>query len=919
MTNTMIVLPKKLEAILQKDQRLHTMFLGIIAPFSDILTENKLFFFSEYTDHGIKHIENTLQYTENLIAEDTFLHLTAKEAGVILLSTVLHDIGMHTNAEMFKNMIEGKYDNLVGLFPEEKTWKRLWKDFLYDSQYWGDEKKKNVFGNPDYNIRTPNLSDLQSLTDYDKKLIGEFIRINHCRIAQEIALNGYLGKNALRFGCDDEDSSCFIDMAGIVARSHGMDVRDTYDYLEKHFGDTHITFGVHVVYLMVLLRLADYLQIDNSRTNPTMSYIDTFYSPYSVQEHKTHRSIINVEFSDADKERILVQANPQNALTYVKIERLVDDIQKEFDLSWAILGEVYTNNNYKLRYRRITSNISNERFKKGLKYVPQQFEFSYNNALFKLLITPLYGNDPTYGVRELVQNAVDACRLCINELQDNDEPHVIVEVDSNKKLFTITDKGKGMNLYEIKNYFLTIGSSFNDNINWKRTRDQNHLFRTGRFGIGVLAAFLLGPEIVVVTKKRGENEGYRFSASLGNKFIQIDRVDDVEYGTKIEINCNLDCILELSRDDRWYNWYIGSMPRVVYYYNGIQKKKNIDLRGYQQLKLSSDNFGVVYWKPIDLNHCFDTREQQFLFCNEFLVSRFSSKKQFVGSDIKNLGLSFPSIQIEDTYNLLPLNLRRNGIDSKVKLSFEQELARELFVDTMCQLMAANNQTLNRYVSSHVMIIHEDGFSLNFRYYNEHIKEDMSVVISDISSYNHPKDKTVFSNTLKGSNHFIQFTKATLNTDIVYRKGLGRLKLLNQKRVYSLEEQWSIFHAYFSNMYFAIPENTTNASLLLLFDKILHVFHGWLILAPTNYISIFESLVLKHVTSPQITQGNIIAIWEREVEKMEKTTSIVDDLFLKYMNNDPVVPFEMEERKKKFPLLFHDYGDVINHYIQKPFN
>ena len=112
MNNTIVELPSKLKAILDKDQSLSVRLLDIVSPFSDILKANHLYFFKEYTDHGIRHIENTLQYAENLIAEETFQYLTNKEDGVIILSVIMNDIGMHTNAEMFKNMIDEQYADL---------------------------------------------------------------------------------------------------------------------------------------------------------------------------------------------------------------------------------------------------------------------------------------------------------------------------------------------------------------------------------------------------------------------------------------------------------------------------------------------------------------------------------------------------------------------------------------------------------------------------------------------------------------------------------------------------------------------------------------------------------------------------------------------------------------------------------------
>ena len=896
----MISFPEKLETILQKDKKLYALFMGFVAPFSDILEDNRHYFFPEYTDHGIKHIEDTLQYAENLIADETFSHLTTLEVGIMLLSVVLHDIGMHTNAEMFRNMIEGKYDNLVDLLPDGKTWKELWNAFLYDSQYWGEEKKKNVFGNPSYSILTPDLSDLQGLTEYDKKLIGEFIRTHHCRIAHEIALNGYIGRETIRFGSSGNDYEDYFKIAGIVARSHGMNVRDTFDYLDREFGDNKTPFGIHVVYLMILIRLADYLQIDSSRTNQSLLLINTLNSPYSKQEHKTHRSIKNVQFSNTDKEKILIHARPNDALTYVKIERLVQDIQKEFDRSWAILGEVYIDNHYRLSYRRITTNISNSSYKDGLTYVPQRFGFSYNNDLFKLLIAPLYGDDPSYGVRELVQNAVDACRLCMRDLTDA-EPHVIVEVDSKRSLFTITDKGKGMNLYEIKNYFLTIGSSFNDNIDWKKARDHGHIFRTGRFGIGILAAFLLGPNITVITRKRNEDTGYHFTASLHDRFIQIDKVKDAEYGTKIMIQCSADCLAKLreSNGNEWFNWYIGEKPTVVYYYDGVPREVKRNLDGYQELIHSSNRFGTVYWKP---NRIFQSLSE--LYCNGFFVSWYSNKSRFSLPGFSGFDLiRIPNLQITDTYNQLPLNLQRNDIDAKVSYDFEPELAREVFVDMMCQMVASD---VRRFSLNEVQI-HANGFSLQSGYIRNCVREKRVITLNlhgirGYSRWSHP-NPIPFATSLKDSNCFIAFAEDESNAKIDNLLMFSR-RITRRMSDKKLEE---MFRYEMGDACFAISDDRTLWKELSRFNQFLIPYKGWRIYSHSSSIQLLKKII------DNLEDYAIQSIWVEEHQKSVNPETILDELFAKYMNGDPIIPFEINERKQKFPLLFQDYSNIIEKY------
>ena len=69
--------------------------------------------------------------------------------------------------------------------------------------------------------------------------------------------------------------------------------------------------------------------------------------------------------------------------------------------------------------------------------------FNVSNELPKLLIGPLYGNDPTFGVRELLQNAVDSCRE--REFLEKSEYHGLVKISiyskEEKLYFEIKDNG----------------------------------------------------------------------------------------------------------------------------------------------------------------------------------------------------------------------------------------------------------------------------------------------------------------------------------------------------------------------------------------------------------------------------------------------------------------------------------------------
>lgn len=128
-------------------------------------------------------------------------------------------------------------------------------------------------------------------------------------------------------------------------------------------------------------------------------------------------------------------------------------------------------------------------------------------------------------MRELIQNAVDACKelsdLSIHQssidTRSHEEPDILFSIHENDDgtgWITITDKGVGMTLDTVTKYFLIAGASFRNSDLWKRQHidesGQTRVMRGGRFGVGALASFLLGEEIELRTRAfdRPEAEGY---------------------------------------------------------------------------------------------------------------------------------------------------------------------------------------------------------------------------------------------------------------------------------------------------------------------------------------------------------------------------------------------------------------------------
>ena len=223
-----MIIPKEFEDILRTNQMLHAIVLDVVVTFKDILHANNLFFFEEYTDHGIKHIDSVLASAEFIISDDSFKNLTADDIAVLILSIILHDIGMHTEFVTFVALLDGKYDSHQTCL-DTKKWCELWDDYLTEAKRFSSQQKRNIFGNEQQPFKEPDLTNKGNLNGFDKQLIGEFIRRHHARLAHEIALNGFIGQNGQKIDFGNERlPPLFRAMAGIVARSHGMNLRDTF-------------------------------------------------------------------------------------------------------------------------------------------------------------------------------------------------------------------------------------------------------------------------------------------------------------------------------------------------------------------------------------------------------------------------------------------------------------------------------------------------------------------------------------------------------------------------------------------------------------------------------------------------------------------------------------------------------------------
>jgi hypothetical protein len=724
-----VLLPKKITKIIAKSSEYGNL-INAMKVVSPIYADNRMFFFEEFTNHGIDHINEVLSASEDIIAQSSFNALTAKDILVYVCSVLLHDIGMQLSLDGFKKLISGSLDESIIRDFDSKTWKNEWENFLLKAKKYDEKSINNIFGSDipvDFVVPNPDINTLSgnNIGPYERKLIGEFIRINHARLAHEAAIGGFPGVTTIDLldGIDSETRN----IIGLIARSHNLEIRGTFSYLKKLESKLwHSIYQVPVIYLMVLLRLSDLIQIHAKRADKNILKYRRLYNSISIKEWALHESVANIyTFPDNDDpESIYIRITPKSSEIYLKARRLLDYIQFELDLSWAILGEVYAKHGtYKkliLKYRRINSNIDDiDNFKNTVNYIPKKIIFDTTRELQKLLIAPLYGNDPSYGVRELLQNAVDACRTRSYYAQQHNieySPEIQISIrlsdDKQNHIFSIRDNGIGMTLDTITDYFLKAGASFRKSYAWQKdfVGDDGitNVQRTGRFGVGVLAVFLLGEKITVTTNNIHESSpALSFAATLDSDQIEVNKVN-AETGTFIEVILSPHA-LEVLKEQYpsyesyttysrlygrssapWNKWYKLSEPALTINVPeewGETQPNHTILGLFDELPLSA--YAI---SPLGFNKVIWTyyNGAAHLSCNGFVIPGGYSVSR---EDYRTI-TALPKVTIFDYNANLPLTLNRNYLEND-KLPFEEELIKEVYKDILAYALALNVDTTNK--------------------------------------------------------------------------------------------------------------------------------------------------------------------------------------------------------------------------------
>lgn len=446
--------------------------------------------FDNYTEHGIDHSLRVLNYMSQLINDVE--KLSELELTMIIYVALLHDIGMVVD-ESEKNCLTDDSVNELGM-----------KYSVVKEEYCNNEKKA----------------------------LQEYFRPIH-------------GLRAIKYieNMQQQDLFCVQEAPGI---SFGEDIakicmshNESGDWIRANLRKSIIKeeYEANPQYIAVLLRLGDILDIDDKRT-PHHIYRLFELDSYSNLEWKQHFDIDNTKKIFVDEKTgqkyVEFRGSSNEAEVHRKLLSYIDWINNELEFS-SKLCSTFSDEKYALF---IKEKAINRIETNGFSISDFRLTLDYKAVTGLLMGEKIYG-DKKYGLREIVQNSIDACKLMQeishpNFLRTGEEyqPHITIIFDKDDGKVKVRDNGVGMTIDILRKYFLNVGVSYYSSSDFKY-KGYNYK-PIGNYGIGFLACFMLSDNVTVITKHYTETSSNEIEIEKSSEFISLTNKEDLrQHGTEV--------------------------------------------------------------------------------------------------------------------------------------------------------------------------------------------------------------------------------------------------------------------------------------------------------------------------------------------------------------------------------------------------
>jgi hypothetical protein len=461
-------------------------------------------YFGEHPDHSIRHSLRIIRRIEQLLLLDDVIvfaedNPTAKDE---IMRRLKDKTGLNIYDLYF--LVLGALFHDIGMSPDRVIFRKIAKEVL------GVEK------------------DWDELSKDERDKVRKHIKKDHGKISNEMLLKlSNILEKELKLSKDH------IELLGKICEGHKVDIENILSFVSD-FRDTFFKGEkLHIVPIIILLQLGDDLDITKDRTPDIIYelYIKDF-TPEDIENRwKSHLSVdgvyrksnvIYISGRCNDPKAYEMFLNYLNKVVKRKLE-IVHDILQGLDDIGSKLEEV------------LPSIVRDKIHTEGFKAVGLSLKF-YGQNLLSLLSKELYDYNWEVVIRELLHNAIDACKFrALWEFKNgNYDYKPRIDIEFKDGILIVRDNGKGMTLDEIKEFLLNIGKSY-----YKATlsdEEFEELNPISLFGIGILSCFMLGDKIEIITKPMDRNEAYRVEIYEDvSRSVIVWESDKKDIGTEVRI------------------------------------------------------------------------------------------------------------------------------------------------------------------------------------------------------------------------------------------------------------------------------------------------------------------------------------------------------------------------------------------------
>lgn len=691
---------------------LHSTFITV----KELLNNRIPIIFPNYTLHDINHSIRVANYMYDMLQIDGKGDFSISELDIVIMlySAFLHDIGMVVSQEDLNNIQDDKHPTGIAYEYQLSNVKRL--------------------------AHIPEEYSLQ-----------EFVRRTH-GFRSQLFVNK---EERALFSIPDFPNTSFQNELALVCQSHN----ENYEWIKENLKsfEEKGNYKYNPQFCACMLRIADILDIDERRTPPRL-YHSINPRGRSNDEWKQHFTITNAEkviYTDGTLKFKFI-GSCDNPDIHRKILHYLDWVQDEVNGTKLLMQNF--SSEYKLN---LDSEIKKDITPIGYLISNSKMSIDYRAVSTLLMGEKIYG-DKKYGLRELLQNSIDACKIRIeaekrkkHKWDDDYKPNIKIIIDRENGQVIIKDNGIGMTMNIINNHFLSIGKSYYLSDSFKL---QSYEYSPiGGFGIGFLACYMLSKNVSIRTKHIDSNIVYELDLAQGEEYSCIKELSINNFeGTEIILDYNE--VLEVFEKEKYIKDFIeeniltGGINFDFIIESPISIKTNLELNlkgdvfNYIDASKYLQNMEGVIALPSKPNLTYTTINDIFWDGYDSFIAPFTDDKPFFYDGERIIG---HSDNLKEVWDIHLANLCNNG-----RLEY------------LSVVLKNRDTTRTRYDSLHISILYDN----NKFDFNPTLEKDILSKLKDIDIINYlsryEKNKYILYDKIHLKPNYISVYKTNKNTAII---------------------------------------------------------------------------------------------------------------------------------------------------------